>query len=88
MKVWRDHCTRADFPIPRRVDDRAGKFHGKTLPLPEPKSAKRTTHAVDFLIETFRSTTDEITLVPVAPLSNIAAALTLYPKLAELVPRW
>ena len=78
--------VRADFPIPRRVDDRAGKFHGKTLPLPEPKSAKRTTHAVDFLIETFRSTTDEITLVPVAPLSNIAAALTLYPKLAELVP--
>ena len=27
-----------------------------------------------------------ITLVPVAPLTNIAAALTLYPKLAALVP--
>ena len=78
--------VRADFPIPRRVDDRAGKFHGKTLPLPEPKSAKRTTGAVEFLIETYRNTTDEITLVPVAPLTNIAAALTLYPKLAELVP--
>ena len=78
--------VRADFPIPRAVDDRAGKFHGKTLPLPEPKSAKRTTGAVEFLIETYRNATDEITLVPVAPLTNIAAALTLYPKLAELVP--
>ncbi len=78
--------VRADFPIPRSKDDRAGKFHGKTLPLPPSKRAKASEGAVEFLIETYRNTTDEITLVPVAPLSNIAAALALYPKLVEHVP--
>ncbi len=78
--------VRPDFPIPRSTDDRAGKFHGRTLPLPESKRDKEATAAVEFLIETYRNATEEITLVPVAPLTNIAAALTLYPKLAELVP--
>ncbi len=78
--------VRADFPIPRSTEDRAGKFHGKTLPLAEPKSAKAATGAVEFLIETFRNATDAIVLVPVAPLTNIAAALARYPKLVDLVP--
>jgi len=78
--------VRPDFPIPRAIEDRAGKYHGKTLPLLEATSEKSTTGAVEFLIETYRNATDEIALVPVAPLTNIAAALTLYPKLADLVP--
>lgn len=78
--------VRADFPIPRAVEDRAGKYHGKTLPLPESTRGKAAAGAVEFLIETYRNATDEITLVPVAPLTNIAAALTLYPKLAGLIP--
>jgi len=78
--------VRADFPIPRATEDRAGKFHGTTLPLPAPRSSKASAGAVEFLIETYRSATDPITLVPVAPLTNIAAALALYPKLAALVP--
>jgi inosine-uridine nucleoside N-ribohydrolase len=78
--------VRADFPIPRATEDRAGKFHGITLPLPEPRSSKASAKAVEFLIETYRNATDAITLVPIAPLTNIAAALTLYPKLAALVP--
>ena len=51
-----------------------------------PKSTKAATGAVEFLIETYRNATDEIVLVPVAPLTNIAAALALYPKLVERVP--
>jgi inosine-uridine nucleoside N-ribohydrolase len=78
--------VREDFPIPRSVDDRAGKIHGRTLPLPEPRSVKADAGAVEFLVETYRNTTEEITLVPVAPLSNIAAALALYPKLVDRVP--
>ncbi|WP_119420220.1 nucleoside hydrolase [Desertibaculum subflavum] len=78
--------VRPDFPVPRTVDDRAGKFHGKTLPLPPTARAKAAQGAVEFLIETYRQATDEITLVPVAPLTNIAAALTLDPKLTERVP--
>jgi inosine-uridine nucleoside N-ribohydrolase len=78
--------VRADFPIPRSVDDLAGKIHGKTLPLPAASQAKAAAGAVEFLIETFRNATDEIVLVPVAPLTNIAAALALYPKLVDQVP--
>src|SRR5215208_2511800 len=69
---------REDFPIPRSVEDRAGKYHGKILPLPEAKSRKAATGAVEFLIETYRNTTDEIILVPVAPLTNIATAVKAY----------
>jgi len=78
--------VRPDFPIPRSTDDRAGKIHGRTLSLPAPKSIKAAAGAVEFLIETFRNATDEIVLVPVGPLTNIASALAAYPKLAELVP--
>lgn len=78
--------VRPDFPIPRSTDDRAGKFHGKTLPLPAPTSTKTNGDAIEFLVETYRNTADEIVLVPVAPLSNIAAALARYPKLVDRVP--
>jgi inosine-uridine nucleoside N-ribohydrolase len=78
--------VRPDFPIPRSVEDRAGKFHGRTLPLPPSSLAKERTHAVEFLIETYRDATDEIVLVPVAPLTNIAAATLAYPKLVDRIP--
>jgi inosine-uridine nucleoside N-ribohydrolase len=78
--------VRADFPIPRDQDDLAGKIHGRTLPLPAATRAKADKGAVEFLIETYRNASEEITLVPVAPLTNIATALTLYPKLVERVP--
>ncbi|CAN5248404.1 nucleoside hydrolase [soil metagenome] len=78
--------VREDFPVPRGKDDAATKIHGKTLPLPATSRAKSNIGAVEFLIETYRAATDEITLVPVAPLSNIAAALALDSKFAERVP--
>ena len=78
--------VRPDFPIPRSKDDRAGKFHGTTLPVPPTGRKKADTGAVEFLIETYRAATDEIVLVPVAPMTNIAAALALDPKLVERVP--
>jgi inosine-uridine nucleoside N-ribohydrolase len=77
--------VRPDFPIPRSVEDRAGKFHGRTLPLPPTSRTKADAGAVEFLIETYRAATEEITLVPVAPLTNIAAALALYPQLVDRV---
>jgi inosine-uridine nucleoside N-ribohydrolase len=78
--------TRLDFPVPRDQDDLAGKIHGKTLPIPATKLKKQAASAVEFLVETYRAATEEITLIPVAPLTNIAAALTLEPKLADLIP--
>jgi inosine-uridine nucleoside N-ribohydrolase len=78
--------VRPDFPVPRTERDLAGQIHGRTLSVPPTTRRKAEVGAVEFLIETYRNATDEITLVPVAPLTNIAAALTLYPRLVERVP--
>jgi purine nucleosidase/ribosylpyrimidine nucleosidase len=79
--------VRLDFPKPKRfVRDSAQDMHGSHLPLPEARSLKQATGAVQYLVETYRATTDEITLVPVGPLSNIAAALAIEPSIVEAVP--
>ncbi|HVC16699.1 MAG TPA: nucleoside hydrolase [Rhodanobacter sp.] len=78
--------VRPDFPVPRRQRDHAGRYHPDLLPVPSTTRRKQATGAVEFLIETYRAATDPITLVPVAPLSNIAAALALEPRFVDLVP--
>ena len=79
--------VRADFPTPKRfVRDSAEDMHGSHLPIPAPHSVASEVSAVEYLVETFRGTTDEITLVPVGPLSNIAAALAVEPRLVDAVP--
>ena len=78
--------ARPDFPVPRRQRDLAGRYHPDILPVPPTARRKQDTGAVEFLIETYRAATDPITLVPVAPLSNIAAALALDPKFVDRVP--
>jgi purine nucleosidase/ribosylpyrimidine nucleosidase len=52
-----------------------------------PKAAGRERHggAVEYLVEILRGTTERITLVPVAPLSNIAAAITADPGIVDAV---
>ena len=45
------------------------------------------THAVDFIIETVMKNPGEITLVPIGPLTNIAAAIIREPKIVENVKR-
>lgn len=77
--------SRPDFPIPRALKFDNG-VHGRELPIPDTTLSKHATGAVDFLIDTYRDTSDEIVLMPVGPLSNIAAALALYPKLVDRVP--
>lgn len=75
-------------PLVRRFDD-ATAFHGESgmdgMPgrtelasqLPEASSQ----HAVDFLIETISSSPDPVTLVCLAPLTNIAVALIKAPEI-------
>lgn len=75
---------RLDFPINRK--DRDPGVHFVEMPLAKATSKVQDANAVEFLIETYRNTTDEIVLVPVGPLSNIAAALALFPKLVNYVP--
>jgi inosine-uridine nucleoside N-ribohydrolase len=76
--------ARLDFPTPR--GERDPGVHFVEMPLAKAKSKVQEPDAVEFLIETYRNATDEISLVPVGPLSNIASALALFPKLVEFVP--
>ncbi|MBX6320384.1 MAG: nucleoside hydrolase [Rhodospirillaceae bacterium] len=78
--------VRPDFPVPRRERDLAGQIHGRTLPVPPPRRGKAPGGAVEFLIETYRRAGEDIALVAVAPLSNLAAALALDPGFAARVP--
>jgi inosine-uridine nucleoside N-ribohydrolase len=75
---------RPDFPVPR--GERDPGVHFVEMPLAPSHSKVQPVDAVEFLIETYRNATDEIVLVPVGPLSNIAAALALFPKLVDCVP--
>jgi len=75
---------RLDFPIARAARDPG--VHFVEMPLAPSLSKVQQANAVEFLIETYRNTTDEIVLVPVGPLSNVASALALFPKLVDYVP--
>jgi inosine-uridine nucleoside N-ribohydrolase len=79
--------VRDDFPIPRAELHRKGSMHGLELPIPKPRSVKQTRRAAEFLIETYLAATEPITLVPVGPLTNIATAIRLEPRIVERIPR-
>jgi inosine-uridine nucleoside N-ribohydrolase len=79
--------VRPDFPVPRNSTvNPNSNIHGRELPLPPATSKPQGTGAVEFLVETYRATTEEIALVPVGPLSNIAAAIAIEPRLVDAVP--
>jgi inosine-uridine nucleoside N-ribohydrolase len=77
--------VRDDFPVPRAIK-KDGGMHVAVLPLPDPTSQKQSKGAVEYLIETFRNATEEIALVPVGPLTNIAAAIAADPDFVNNVP--
>ena len=77
--------VRLDFPLPRELQNK-GNIHGTELPLPPARSSKQGTGAVEFLIETYRQAKEDIVLVPVGPLTNIAAALVADPTFVKRVP--
>ena len=57
---------------------------GNTNP-PPPKGKLLDMHAAEFIVETVLANPGDITLVPVGPLTNIALALRLEPRIADLV---
>src|SRR4051812_29381334 len=76
--------VRHDFPGKKDYGG-ATDMHGLELPIPEATSRAQETNAVEFLVETFRTATEPITLVPTGPLSNIGAAVAVAPDIAERV---
>lgn len=61
-------------------EDGMGNTH-----LPSPHGKLLEMHAAQFIVETVLACPGEITLVPVGPLTNIALALRLEPKIVDLV---
>ena len=78
--------VRDDFPLPREILHKAGSVHGRELPIPEPRSTKQSQRAVDFLIETYMTASAPIALVPVGPLTNVAMAIKLEPRIVDRIP--
>ncbi|MBN8291281.1 nucleoside hydrolase [Rhodobacter sp. NTK016B] len=76
-----------DAPLKRKLVT-AEHVHGKTgldgIKLPEPRMPLQEQHAVDFIIEQCRAR-DDVTLVPIGPLTNIATALTCAPDIAHRI---
>jgi purine nucleosidase len=78
-----------DAPLRRKLVT-AEHVHGKTgldgPDLPEPAMALQDQHAVDFIIDTLRSeAAGSVTLCPLGPLTNIAAAFEKAPDIVEKV---
>jgi purine nucleosidase len=65
----------------------APETHGDTGPgyakLPDPLSRPISQHAIDFLIDTILAAPGEITLVAIAPLTNVALAIRKEPRIVE-----
>ncbi len=70
--------VRGDFPHPVHI-------HGTHLDIAPARSKAQAMHAVDWLIETLLNADSPMTLVPVAPLTNIAMALRKAPAIAERI---
>ncbi|QGG96208.1 nucleoside hydrolase [Actinomarinicola tropica] len=54
---------------------------------PSTRSAVRDVDAATFIVDTVRARPGEVTLVPIGPLTNLALALEIEPRLAQLVDR-
>lgn len=79
--------VRDDFPIPRDQPPPGKTYvHGDYLDIPLAQSSPQPESAIEFLVETYRNAPGEITLIPTGPLTNIAAALTVEPRLAQMIP--
>lgn len=67
----------------------ASYVHGSgglgSIQVPEPKKPLEQQHAVDFIIETFM-TRDDVSLITLGPLTNIAHALLKEPRLVRRIP--
>lgn len=66
-------------------------IHGESglgsIAFPDPQHPLETQHAVTFLVDTLRSTTDPITLLATGPLTNIATALIMAPDIRSKIER-
>ena len=58
-------------------------IHEPLLPLPPAKQRPREKHACTYLIETLKASAEKVTIVAVAPLTNIGMALRMDPSIVQ-----
>jgi inosine-uridine nucleoside N-ribohydrolase len=75
----------APSPYPSDVRGLEGAFHQSALPVGTSGLQPRSWRGVEWLIETLRSTTRQVTLIPTAPLTNLAAAITVAPDILDAI---
>ncbi|GAB6987507.1 nucleoside hydrolase [Nocardioides pyridinolyticus] len=75
----------APSPYPSDVRRLEGAFHQSPLPVGVSGLQPRSWRGVEWLIETLRQTTRQVTLIPIAPLTNIAAAITVAPDILDAI---
>jgi inosine-uridine nucleoside N-ribohydrolase len=95
-----DHINRSDIPVYRGLDQpfgpiaipgpltddqSGGKMHPSHLDLADAVTAAQEQNAVEWLVSMLREAEKPVTLVPVGPLTNIAAAVTLDPSIVTKV---
>ena len=73
-------------PHPEQFRTQLSGIHGDFLDLPAAVTRVRPQHAVDWLIETYMQSDGDIILVPVGPLTNIAAAIRKEPRILAKIP--
>jgi inosine-uridine nucleoside N-ribohydrolase len=76
--------ARLDFPVPRAIKKDV-QVHMAELPFPPARSTKQAMSAPEFLVKAFAGEHRDAVLVPVGPLSNIAAAIKLDPNFVNNV---
>jgi inosine-uridine nucleoside N-ribohydrolase len=91
-----DHIGTSEIPVyegmslplarPNFARDEPSKIHGDLLDIPPARSKKQDRHAVDWLIETYMESDGDIILVPVGPLTNVAAAIRKEPRILDKIP--
>ncbi|MDR1506302.1 MAG: nucleoside hydrolase, partial [Treponema sp.] len=69
------------------IDGKKVYYHAPSLPIQEAVSKVRDKNAVTFLVETLLSSSGDIVLVPVGPLTNIAAAMRCDQRIIEKIKR-
>ncbi len=82
-------CAGCSIPMVRQQQIIADNIHGKTGldgPVFEPLTKQLDSrHAVQFIIETLMKSDGDVTLVPTGPLTNIAMAMRLEPKIVDKI---
>ncbi len=73
--------VRPDFDRPEK-----SSIHGLYLDLPQATSKAASNDAVKWLIDTYQASKDDITLIPVGPLTNVGMAIRQQPAILEKIP--